>query len=394
MAVTGSASAQQAGEPTQVDASRGGVTFSSGVNSLTIGARAQLRWTLDDREQADRDLEGAGLGNADPASTQFDVPRMRVTLSGGAYRPWLRYQFQFDFSRTSGEGASKIKDMILEFRPTGQPYRFQVGQFKAPFGLQQLVSSGRLQFVDRSITDAKFAPGRDMGAMLAGRLAADRVGYEIGAFNGSGESIRQTTAAPFWAARVYVQPAGTVALSESAVDAGDGLVWHAGLAVRSGRQVRGRTDPEVFENADTQTAFDVELALRTPLVFATSEVFWMNDEQENPIVGPDITSRGFHVQGGYMVVPGATEVGLRYARVAGNTDVDDALVTELLGVVGHYFRAHSLKLQADAGRISYGPNFAQLSSRARSGLPSLGTRLVSGESLSDLQVRVQLQLTF
>jgi hypothetical protein len=263
-----------------------------------------------------------------------------------------------------------------------------------PFGLQQLVSSGRLQFVDRSITDSKFSPGRDMGTMFAGRTAADRIGYEVGVFNGSGESIRQTTAAPIWAARVFVEPAGAIALAESAVDAGGGLVWHAGLAIRGGKQIRGRTDPDVFDDADDQRAVDIELVVRTPVVFATSELFWMTDEQENPTRGPDIRSRGFHVQGGYMVVPGATEVGLRYARVDGNTDVDDASVTELLGVVGHYFRAHSLKLQVDAGRIFYGPNFLLLSSRARAGLPILGPRLVTGESISDLQVRAQLQLAF
>ena len=40
---------------TTVDASRGGVTISSGVNSLTIGVRAQFRWTLDAREDANAD---------------------------------------------------------------------------------------------------------------------------------------------------------------------------------------------------------------------------------------------------------------------------------------------------------------------------------------------------
>lgn len=257
---------------------------------MTIGARAQFRWTLENRVDADRDLKGTGVGLADAASFQFDVPRLRVTLSGGVYRPWLRYSFQFDFSRTSGEGASKIKDAILEIRPAGQDYRFQMGQFKVPFGLQQLTSSGRLQFVDRALTDSKFAPGRDMGVMVAGRTAGDRVGYEAGVFNGSGESNRQTTTAPLWAARVWVEPTGTYALSESAVDAGDGLIWHAGIGVRGGKQIRGRTDPDVFENPDNQTAFDLELAVRAPRVFATGEFFWMTDTQENLAVGPDLDS--------------------------------------------------------------------------------------------------------
>src|SRR5688572_30488420 len=113
--------------PTTVDASRGGITITSGVNSLTIGARAQFRWTVDDREGFDSDTAGAGVGSEDGALSQFDVPRLRLTLSGGMFRPWMRYLFQFDFSRTGGEGASKIKDAILEIRPTGRSFRSRSG---------------------------------------------------------------------------------------------------------------------------------------------------------------------------------------------------------------------------------------------------------------------------
>ena len=76
---------------TTVDASGGGVTFTSGVNSLTIGARAQFRWTLEDREDASGDTAGTGVGEGDGPISAFDIPRMRLSFSGGAFRPWLRY---------------------------------------------------------------------------------------------------------------------------------------------------------------------------------------------------------------------------------------------------------------------------------------------------------------
>ena len=187
---TATASAQQPAAPaTTVDATRGGVTISSGPNSLTIGARGQFRWTIDDREEDDADTAGSGVGRDDGPLNQFDVPRLRVTLSGGVYRPWMRYLFQFDFSRTSGQNDSKIKDAILEIRPTGRSYSISMGQFKAPFGLQQLTSSGRQQFVDRAITDSKFVPAREMGAMFSGTAATGKVGYAAAIFNGSGESV-------------------------------------------------------------------------------------------------------------------------------------------------------------------------------------------------------------
>jgi phosphate-selective porin OprO/OprP len=387
---------QSQGQPgeTKVDASRGGITISSGVNSLTIGARVQVRWTLDDREQAYSDNTGEGHGENDGPLSQFDVPRLRVTLSGGVWREWLKYLFQFDFSRTSGEGDSKIKDAIVEIRPPGRPFRFQAGQFKAPFGLQQITSSGRLQFVDRAITDAKFNPGREMGAMFAGTAVTRKVGYEVGVFNGSGESVRQNNRAHLLAGRVFVNPFGPYALAEGSSDASDKPVLHVGVAARTGDQIRGRTQTGIFDDADNQTAVDIEFAYKAPRLYATAEYFWMTDAQENPTAGRDIESDGFHAQIGYMLVPRSTEVGLRYARIAGDTDTPDAEVTEWRAVGGYYWHAHNLKLQADVGQVGYGANFAVMPARARQGLPSLGTRLVTGTDLTDTQVRVQLQVAF
>jgi hypothetical protein len=379
---------------TKVDASRGGITISSGVNSLTIGARAQIRWTLDAREDSDGDTAGPGVGEEDGAQSAFDVTRLRVTLSGGVFRPWMKYSFQFEFSRTSGEGASKIKDAILEIRPVGKAYRVQAGQFKAPFGLQQITSSGRLQFVDRAITDLKFNPGRDMGVMVSGTAAGRRVGYDAGIFNGSGESLRQNNRSHLWAVRGYVNPLGPYAPSETAVDAGDRGVVHLGVGARGGKQIRGRSAAGVFDGADNQTGYNVEFAYKRPHFFTTAEYFWMTEEQQVPTIGPDIDSRGFHVQAGVMPIPRKMDVGILFAQINADTDVDDAELSELRGVVGYYFQGHNLKLQADVGRLGYGANFATMSSRARQGLPALGTRVVTGRSLNDTQVRVQLQLAF
>jgi phosphate-selective porin OprO and OprP len=377
-----------------VDASRGGVTFSSGPNSLTIGARVQFRWTLDEKDGADADTTGAGVGREDGVLSQFDVPRLRVTLSGGVYQPWLRYLFQFDFSRTSGTGASKIKDAIIEIRPPGRPYRLQAGQFKAPFGLQQLTSSGRLQFVERAITDTKYTPGRDMGVMLSGTAAEETLGYQAGVFNGSGESLTQTSRGHLLVGRLFYNPLGVYALSEGAPEAVERAVLHLGLGARTGKQIRGRIPAGVVEAPDRQTAVNVEFAFKRARFHSTAEYFWMTEEVENPVIGRDIDSQGFHAQAGYMIVPRTTEIGIRYAAVDGDADARDAAVQEVRGVVGYFWRAHNVKLQADVGQLRYDAGYASLTSRARAGLPSLGPRLVSGRALADTQVRVQMQVAF
>ncbi|MBI3894448.1 MAG: hypothetical protein HY313_00815 [Acidobacteria bacterium] len=377
---------------TTVDASRGGVTISSGNNSLTLGARAQFRWTVDDREQFDADTTGSGLGMEDGAASSFDIPRLRITLSGG-YESWLKYSFQFEMSRTSGDGGSRIKDAIIEIRPANPHYRIVMGQFKAPFGLQQFTSSGRQQFVDRAITDGKFTPGRDMGVMLSGTAASQKLGYAIGIFNGAGESRLQNNQNHLVTGRVFVNPLGAYSLSEGSGDV-NGSVLHLGFGALTGTQIRGRTAAGVFQNPDNQTAYDVEFAFKAPWIFSTAEYFWMTDEQQNPVAGPDIESQGYHAQIGFMVVPRIVELGVRYAQVDGDRDVDDSTLSEIRGVLGYYWHGHNAKIQADVGKLLYDSAFATLSSRARSGLPRLGTRLVSGQSLSDTQFRLQFQVAF
>lgn len=388
-----SATAAQDEGGTRVDASQGGVTIASGVNSLTIGARMQFRWTVDDGEELDEDETGSGVGRADGVRSAFDVPRMRVTLGGGVFRPWMRYYFQFEFSRTNGEDASKLKDATFEIQPS-QSLRILAGQFKAPFGLQQLVSSGRQQFVERAVTDSKFSPGRDMGAMVSGTALARKFGYELAIFNGSGESRQQEDESHLFAGRVYFQPLGTYSLAEGGSDAPDRPVVHLGVGARGGGPIRGRTTDGVVQDGDSQSAFNIELAVKAPRIFATAEYFWMTDEQQNPLPGPDIDSRGYHAQAGYMVVEKIVEVGLRYAEVDGDTRVDDSTLREVRGVVGYYWLGHKLKLQIDFGQISYGAGYGLLSRKARSGLPDLGNRLVSDQSLSDKQLRLQLQVAF
>ena len=120
----------------------------------------------------------------------------------------------------------------------------------------------------------------------------------------------------------------------------------------------------------------------------------MSDERDNPVSGATIQSRGYHAQASYMIVPPRVEVAVRYAAINPDTDVDDAQVRELRGVLGYYWQGHGLKLLADVGRIGYDSQVGALSSRARQGLPSVGPRLVSDRELSDIQFRVEVTLAF
>ena len=263
---------------TTVDASKGGVTFKSGYNSLTLGARLQVRWTGEDREDFDSDTAGAGKGEEDGFSSGFDIARMRLALKGGMWKPWLKYEFQYEFARTSGSSSNKIKDALLEFE-TSKATALKLGQYKVPFSLQQLISSGRQEFVDRALTDGKFDPGRDIGLSFWGTAAGKKFGYQVGVFNGGGEGNPQDDAGYLYVGRVTWDPLGEFKLLESDLEGpGTKPALHFGLAYRAGEPGKGVVTTGVFDGADDQAAWTLEAAFRGYGLFALGSDFQMTDE--------------------------------------------------------------------------------------------------------------------
>jgi phosphate-selective porin OprO and OprP len=260
----------------------------------------------------------------------------------------------------------------------------RAGQYKIPFGLQMLSPDWGQQLVDRSIATLAFGSDRDTGAMLLGTSKTKKLGYSLGAFNGSGESRRQNNAALLWAVRVWADPLGEYKLPEGAVEAPEKSVLHFGLALHGGDAVKGGR-PGVFEDPDHQLGVGVELAWKRKRAFLTSEYFWQRDEPRNPTPGPDVDASGWHVQGGYMVLARRLELAGRYAAVDPNRDVADDRYAELRGGANYYWRGHNVKLQADLARLTFERN-----------APARGPRLPSatGKDLADIQLRLQLQLYF
>lgn len=63
--------------------------------------------------------------------------------------------------------------------------RVRVGQFKSPYGFEQLVSDPVLITPERSLANDRITQGRQLGLMLWGDLP-HRVNYSLGLFNGTG----------------------------------------------------------------------------------------------------------------------------------------------------------------------------------------------------------------
>lgn len=391
---------------TTVDASdptKGFVTFKSGDNSLTLGAWGQFRIIADDKEQYDADTAGSGVGKEDGTSVSFVVHKIRPYIQGTVFKPWLRYKIEIEVGplktdATNNVNNARVTDAYAEFAKWSAA-TLRVGQYKVPFGLQELTSDTRQEFVDRSIVNAKFTPSRDIGLMLYGYAWEKKFGYQVGLFNGSGQNNPQEDQKQMYAARVWIDPLGEYKLFESANDATKANIVHIGLGYRGGEVERGTATPGVFESPDNETAANFEIAWRWSRLWAMGEYFEQKDEQKNPTAGPDVTARGWHAQFGVMVHPTQHELAIRAAELEPDKDVADAKQKEYRLVYGYYIKGHNLKIQTDIGEITFGKNFSTLSALAlRNVSPTLDPtkRLVTlpGTELKDKQARVQLTVQF
>jgi phosphate-selective porin len=390
---------------TATDASQGFVTFNSGDNSLTLGAWGQFRATIDDKDEFDNDTAGTGVGQPDGTSVAFSVHKVRPYILGTVYKPWLKYKFEFEIgpfstNSTSNVNNARVTDAYVELAKFPAAV-LRIGQYKVPFGMQELTPDTKQEFVDRSITNSKFAPSRDIGLMLLGQAWEKKFGYQVGIFNGSGQNNPQEDQKEMYAARVWIDPLGEYKLFESANDASDHNILHIGLGYRGGEVMRGTATAGVFEDADNESAASLEVAWRWKRLWAMGEYFVQTDEQANPAAGPDVDAQGWHAQFGVMVHPTQHELALRCAEVEPDKDVADAKQQEIRLVYGYYIKGHNAKVQVDIGEIKYGENFSTLSDLAlRNVSPGLdaGKRLapivLPGTEVKDNQARIQFTVAF
>jgi phosphate-selective porin OprO/OprP len=129
--------------------------------------------------------------------TTFEARRVRMKIGGHGYKPWLKYYFEVDLqpTRESSDSSSKASARVIDWRVDVAKYKafgLRVGQWKIDYSRERVDSSGRQQFVDRSIANRVFTVDRQVGVSFRGHLfegtRAD-MKYFAGVFTGEGRGV-------------------------------------------------------------------------------------------------------------------------------------------------------------------------------------------------------------
>lgn len=133
------------------------------------------------------------------------IRRARINVSG-------TFKEDFDFKVESDFGANTITEttgyraQITDAFVNWNKYAFanvKFGQFKTPFGYEQLAPDTKLLTVERSLPNDRLTDSRQIGLSVGGDIIAKRLSYSVGAFNGSGVNNSFNDNESFmWAGRV------------------------------------------------------------------------------------------------------------------------------------------------------------------------------------------------
>lgn len=303
----------------------GKTTIESKSASLVISNRLQVRFT----EVMPEVGEDRG---------SFRIRRMKTKFEGWVYTKNLTYELQVNFA----DSANVLEDAVVNYDFTKGKKEFQLkaGQYKVPFGRQELTSSGSQQFVDRSAVSNTFARGRDIGVQLWGTPLAGKLDWRVGVFNGNGRTVSANDNDKFQQnGRVTFQPFGDVKYSESDFDSTDKPLF----AIAGQWESNNRQGATTGNDIDREiVGGDVSFKFKGFSLFG--ELFEASDDPET---GVDVDLSGFNVQAGYFIVRPKFEVAVRLAELDPNDGIDNNEQEERGLALNYFWNKHNHKLQLD-----------------------------------------------
>jgi phosphate-selective porin OprO/OprP len=135
-----------------------------------------------------------------------DIRRGRLYAQGTVYRDWdWKFEYEFADNATTSTNAKGITDAWLRYKGFA-PLLLTAGNFKQPFGLEQMMSAHNLTFTERALSQT-FVPGRGIGLgvqtsglnwSLAGAVAGERPEGDVATEGDEGWNLTaRGTFAPF-----------------------------------------------------------------------------------------------------------------------------------------------------------------------------------------------------
>src|SRR5436309_5679986 len=299
---------------------------------------------------------------------RFRLRRARINLTGD-YAEQFDFKIECDVGQSDGTSGNRTAfcatDIWLNWHqfPAAQ---VKIGQYKAPFGLEQLTPDTQLLTIERTLPTGAITPDRQIGAELWGKPFTsiwpeqkDLLAYYAGIFNGNGKNITVNDNNNFmFAGRLELQPftgkvfgqpsflklGGDVLNSRD--DAGTNISPSGNLLVNSDGSLSSFTLP----SADERTAWSVDAWLNIgPFDLIGEYLEEYVDGRTVAGVPPgftNFTTSGFQITAAYFLIPKKLQLAVRWEDLNPGQMGNDG-IHSITGGLNYYIHGDDLKLMVD-----------------------------------------------
>jgi phosphate-selective porin len=298
---------------------------------------------------------------------RFRLRRARVNLTGD-FAEQFDFKMEGDFGQNDGTNNNRTAfsgtDIWLNWHqfPAAQ---IKIGQYKAPFGLEQLTPDTSLYTIERTLPTGAITPDRQIGAQLWGMPFAniwprqkDLLTCYAGIFNGNGKNttvndnnnfmyvgrLESTLFKDVFGKGSFLKLGADVLNSRD--DKGTNISQSGNLLVNSD----GSLSPFVLPGADERTAWSVDAWVKLGPFDLIGEYLqeYVNGRTVNgvPPGFADFTTDGYYVTAGYFLIPKKLQAVVQWQDLNPGQKGDDGLYS-VLGGLNYYIHGDDLKLMVN-----------------------------------------------
>ncbi|MEQ8906360.1 porin [Ekhidna sp.] len=307
--------------------------------------------------------------NTDVYEDAMMIRRSRLKFDGWAIDPKIVYKLELAVSNRdqssghnaeSGNTANIVLDAVVKWN-FADNWHVWWGQTKLPGNRERVISSQNLQFVDRSLVNARFNLDRDVGVQLRHKSSNDKFRQILAISMGQGRNVTSRNPSEGYqiTGRMEFLPMGSFTgkgdyfgsdlKRESTPKLSIGITGDLNTnAVRSRGNLGGFvTDASNAYLPSDLTSFIADMMFKFNGISAMSEFIKRSAGNNESRYG---TGTGFVFQAGYLF-PSNWELASRFTTI----DADDSHAVfpdqkEYTLGVSRYISGHDLKFQSD---ISY-----------------------------------------
>src|SRR5437762_4015753 len=300
---------------------------------------------------------------------RFRLRRARISLTG-EFAEQFDFKMEGDFENSGGTSPSNRTDFSgtdiwLNWHrfPAAQ---IKAGQYKAPFGLEQLTPDTALFIIERSLPTGAITPERQIGVELWGKPFTniwpdqkDLLTYYGGIFNGNGRNINNNDNNNFmYVGRLELMPfkgkifgqASSLKLGgdvlNSRDDKGTNISPSGNLLVNSDGSLSSFTLP----GADERTAWSVDAWLNIGPFDLIGEYLQekVNGRTVNgvPPGFTNFTTSGFQITAGYFLIPKKLQAAVQWQDLNPGQRGNDGIYSST-GGPNYYIHGNDLKLMVN-----------------------------------------------